>query len=83
VPSFEQLSFPLDNASINMPPLEARGNRPLKMTFEDQLKMLIFFQLEECTSAQELLQVIAEDDFARHAIAPEEGIKKWFCRGYQ
>ena len=74
--SFEQISLPIDNAMINMPPLEARGNRPLKMTFKDQLKMLIFFHLEEFTSAQELLQVIEEDDFARHAIAPEEGIKK-------
>jgi len=75
-PSFGKISLPIDNAMINMPPLEARGNRPLKMTFEDQLKMLIFFHLEEFTSAQELLQVIEEDDFARHAIAPEEGIKK-------
>ena len=75
-PSFEKISLPIDNAMINMPPLEARGNRPLKMTFEDQLKMLIFFHLEEFTSAQELLQVIEEDDFVSHAIAPEEGIKK-------
>jgi len=75
-PSLGQISLPIDNAMINMPPLEAKGNRPLKMTFDDQLKMLIFFHLEEFTSAQELLQVIEEDDFARHAIAPEEGIKK-------
>jgi hypothetical protein len=75
-PSLGQISLPIDKAMINMPPLEAKGNRPLKMTFEDQLKMLIFFHLEEFTSAQELLQVIEEDDFARHAIAPEEGIKK-------
>jgi len=75
-PSLGQISLPIVKAMINMPPLEAKGNRPLKMTFEDQLKMLIFFHLEEFTSAQELLQVIEEDDFARHAIAPEEGIKK-------
>jgi hypothetical protein len=46
------------------------------MTFEDQLKALIFFHLEEHTSAQHLLQVLEEDDFAREAVAPEEGIKK-------
>lgn len=46
------------------------------MTFEDQLKALIFFHLEEHTSAQHLLQVLEEDDFAREVIAPEEGIKK-------
>ena len=61
---------------IAMPPLEAQGHRPLKMTFEDQLKALIFFHLEEHTSAQHLLQVLEEDGFARDVIAPEKGIKK-------
>ena len=75
-PSFNQLIVPIDRAKIGMPPLEARGHRPLKMTFDDQLKALIFFHLEEHTSAQHLLQVLEEDDFARHFIAPEEGIKK-------
>ena len=59
-----------------MPPLDSRGDRPLKMTFEDQLKALIFFHLEEHTSGQHLLQVLEEDDFARDVIAPEDGIKK-------
>jgi len=61
---------------IGMPPLEARGNRPLQMTFEDQLKALIFFHLEEHSSAQCLLQVLEEDVFARRVIAPQQGIKK-------
>ncbi len=75
-PSFNQLFVPIDRAKIGMPPLEARGHRPLKMTFDDQLKALVFFHLEEHTSATHLLQVLEEDDFARHFIAPEEGIKK-------
>jgi len=75
-PSFVQLYQPIKKASIGMPPLEAQGNRPLKMTFDDHLKSLIFFHLEEHTSAQHLLQVLEEDDFAREFIAPEEGIKK-------
>ncbi len=75
-PSFVQLYQPIKKASIGMPPLEAQGNRPLKMTFEDHLKSLIFFHLEEHTSAQHLLQVLEEDDFARNFIAPEDGIKK-------
>jgi hypothetical protein len=53
-----------------MPPLEAQGYRPLKMTFEHQLNALIFFHLEEHTSAQHLLQVLEEDVFARNIIAP-------------
>ena len=76
IPSFSQLYLPIDKAKIGMRLLEARGDRPLKMTFDDQLKALIFFHLEEHISAQHLLQVLEEDDFARNAIAPEDGIKK-------
>jgi hypothetical protein len=75
-PSFHQLYLPIQRAMIGMPPLEARGHRPLKMTFDDQLKALVFFHLEEHVSGQHLLQVLEEDAFARDVIAPEEGIKK-------
>ena len=76
VPSFKHLYQPVSGAMNGIPQLESQGNRPLQMTFEDQLKALIFFHLEEHTSAQHLLQVLEEDDFAREVIAPEEGIKK-------
>ena len=69
--SFYQLFRPIQKAMIAMPPLEARGHRPLKMTFDDQLKSLIFFHLEEHTSAQHLLQILEEDNFTRNNIAPE------------
>ena len=75
-PSFRQLYLPIYRAMLSMPPLESRGDRPLKMTFEDQLKALIFFHLEEHTSARHLLQVLEEDNFARDVIAPQDGIKK-------
>ena len=73
---FDQFIQPAYEAMIEMPPLESRGNRPLQMIFEDELKSLVFFHLEEHTSAQHLLQVLEEDDFARENIAPKEGIKK-------
>ena len=76
VPSFTRLFVPIDRAKSGMPLLKARGNRPLQMTFDDQLKALVLFHLEEYSSAQHLLQVLEEDDFARRFIAPEEGIKK-------
>ena len=44
------------------------------MTFEQQLKSLILFHLEEYDSARHLLQVLEQDDFARTFIAPPEGI---------
>ena len=74
--SFSKLYRPIEKAIIGMPPLIARGNRPLQMTFEDQLKALIFFHLEEYPSVQHLMQVLQEDNFARQLIAPEKGIKK-------
>ncbi|MBE9503218.1 MAG: hypothetical protein IME96_03495 [Proteobacteria bacterium] len=46
------------------------------MNFEDELKSLLCFHLEEHTSGRHLLQDLEEDDFARDVIAPQEGIKK-------
>lgn len=46
------------------------------MTFDDQLKALIYYHLEDHTSGQNLLQVLKEDDFAREQIAPKGGIEK-------
>ena len=74
--SFDRLYNPIRDAMTAMPPLESRGNRPLQMSFEEHLKALIFFHLEEHVSAQHLLQALEEDDFARTRIAPKGGIKK-------
>jgi len=75
-PSFENLTKPIKKALKKITPLIAKGNRDLQMTFEDQLNSLIYYHLEEHTSAQHLLQVLKEDDFARNHIAPKEGIEK-------
>ena len=75
-PSFYQLYHPFNRILPETPVLESRGDRPLKMTFEDELKALIFFHLEEHTSGRHLLQVLKEDDFARKDIAPKDGIGK-------
>src|ERR1035437_3026635 len=56
--------------------LESRGYRPLQMTFEDQLKALIFYHLEEFSSGSELLQALEQNDFAKECVAPPKGIKK-------
>lgn len=74
--SFFQFSQPAFDAMENMPELQSKGNRQLKMSFEEHLQALIFFHLEEHTSAQHLLQTLKEDDFAKENIAPEDGIEK-------
>ena len=48
----------------------------MQMSFDEHLRALVFFHLEEHTSAQHLLQVLEEDEFARSQIAPKDGIKK-------
>ena len=76
VPSFKQVTKPLTHILPNTPRLDSRGNRPLQMTFEDQLNALIFFHLEVHTSARHLIQTLQEDDFARNNIAPKDGISR-------
>jgi len=56
--------------------LESRGYRPLQMTFDDQLKALIFFHLEEFPSASAMLQAFDQNDFAKGCVAPAKGIQK-------
>jgi hypothetical protein len=56
--------------------LESRGDRPLQMSFDDQLKALIYFHLEEYSSGRELLQAFEQDNFAKECVAPPMGIKK-------
>jgi hypothetical protein len=73
---FHHFFKPAELTMIDMPPLQSRCNRPLQMNFEDHLKALVLFHLEEHHSAQQLLQVLEQDDFARNHIAPENGIKK-------
>jgi hypothetical protein len=75
-PSFQELWQPVENFSDDIPLLQSRGDRPLQMTFEQQLKSLILFHLEEYDSARHLLQVMEQDEFARKFIAPPEGISR-------
>lgn len=67
---------PLHTVLPNAPILESRGNRPLKMTFEDQLHALLFFHLQEHESARDLIQHLKEDTFAKEFIAPDGGISR-------
>lgn len=75
-PSFYELTSPLQEIFTTTTPLVARGNRPLQMTFEDQLNALVYFHLEEHTSARHLIQALKDEEFARNVIAPSNGIEK-------
>lgn len=75
-PSFQKLVDPLRKILKGITTLASGGNRPLKMTFEDQLNTLIYFHLEDHISGRHLIQVIKEDDFAQEEIVPIGGIEK-------
>jgi hypothetical protein len=68
-PSCQELWQPVEHFLDDIPLLQSRGKRKLKMNFEQQLKSLILFHLEEHDSARHLLQVLEQDDFARKFIA--------------
>lgn len=74
--SIARLFYPFKSALDQCPILEAKGNRPLQMTFEDQLKILTYFHLAEHSSGRHLLQVLKQEDFAATHIAPPGGIEK-------
>jgi hypothetical protein len=75
-PPFNRLYYPIKKLLLKIPLLRSRGNRDLQMNFEQQLKALIYFHLQEYKSGRHLLQVLEEDNFARKVIAPPKGIKK-------
>ena len=74
--AFKMMLDPLRKMMKLDHPLEAKGNRPLQMNFDDQLKALIFFHLEEYASGRELLEALDKNDFAKECVAPPKGIKK-------
>ena len=73
-PTFQSFIAPLDDILDKITPLTSRSNRPITFTFDCQLKSLIYYHLEECTSAQALLLMMADDEFARQNLMPEEGL---------
>ena len=74
--TYLKLMLPVNSTLPNLTPLTSGSNRPLQMTFEDQINILVYFHLEEHHSGRHLLQVLNENHFARQYIAPEKGIKK-------
>ncbi len=74
--NFDKFMFPLVELHPMAPELKARGDRPLKMTFEDQLNALVYFHLQEHKSARHLVQDLKENVFAKEHIAPDGGISR-------
>ena len=56
--SFLQFYQPVGNITPKIPVLESRGDRPLKMTFDDQLKMLVLTTSAVTLSKNTLLMAL-------------------------
>jgi len=54
--TYELFIEPLRPILIKTLQLLSRGDRPLQMTFENQLNALIYFHLQEHTSGRHLIQ---------------------------
>jgi len=74
--AFDKFKIPLVKLFPFTPELLSRGDRPLKMTFEDQLNALIYFHLQEHKSARHLIQDLKENEFAKQNISPDGGISR-------
>ena len=76
LPALKSILCPLIGASHGAPELISGSNRDLKMTFEDQLNVMVYFHLKDFNSGRHLLQDLQEDEFAKEFIAPSGGIGK-------
>lgn len=74
--AFKLILAPIFEKFKSTKELESRGNRPLQMSFDDQLKALIYYHLQEYSSGSELLQALEQNDFAKACVTPAKGIKK-------
>jgi len=72
----DNLMTPVNDILSDITPLLSGCNRPLKMSFKDQLNILVYFHLEEHRSGCHLVQVLKEAHFARQHIEPMGDIEK-------
>ena len=74
--TFNKFIAPLLKILAKAPKLLSRGDRPLQMNFDEQLKALIHFHLQEHKSGRHLVEDINTNDFAKQNIAPADGISR-------
>ncbi len=75
-PTFTEFIAPVENLLPRITPLQSASNRPLTFTFHFQLRSLIYYHVEECTSARHLLQMIQSDPLTQQLLMPPTGLGK-------
>lgn len=73
-PTFSVLLAPLEAQLPHITPLISGSNKPLSYTFAHQVRALVYYHTESCTSAQDLLTAACCDDFVNSLLVPESGL---------
>jgi hypothetical protein len=73
-PTFSTLLAPLEAQLAHITPLVSGSNRPISYTFAHQVRALVYYHTEGCTSAQDLLTAVGCDAFANGLVVPETGL---------
>ena len=63
-------------AKEQYPELKSEGNKPLTLTFDEQLDVLIYFHLQAFESGRHLIQALEEDELAKELVGPKNGLKR-------
>lgn len=75
-PAHDKLMGPAKKILPTTTPLRSKSNKPLAMTTDDVLNILVYYHLNEFSSGRELLQNLEEDEYAKRLIAPAGGVKR-------
>lgn len=75
-PTFFKVTKPIQQLLPNAPIMVPNSNKPIEVSFADQLNSLIYYHLENHDSGRHLLQSLEEDTFARNHVAPSGGMKR-------
>lgn len=75
-PTFSALLSPLEAHLPHLTPLESGSNKPLTYTFAHQIRGLVYYHTETCTSAQDLLFAAHCDGFVNRLLVPKSGLGK-------
>lgn len=73
-PTFSALLGPLEACLPHLTPLESGSNKPLTYTFAHQIRGLVYYHTETCTSAQDLLLGARCDGFVNRLLVPPSGL---------
>ena len=73
-PTFSALLAPLEVCLPHLAPLESGSNKPLTYTFAHQVRSLVYYHTETCTSAQDLLFAARCDEFVNLLLVPSSGL---------